>query len=589
MADPHSFSDPTRVQVTHLGLDLELDFEAQRVEGAVTLSLARHDPEAPLILDVQGLEVAGVSGADGEARTFRLGDEVPRFGQPLEIELAGGDESVTVRYRTGQGASALQWLAPEQTHGGEHPFLFTQGQAVLTRSWIPVQDTPGVRVTYAARVTAPEGLTPVMSAVSGGRDAGGAYLFELDNPIPSYLIALGCGDLASVDISGRCAVWAEPGLVESAAWELADTEQMIQRAEELFGDYRWGRYDILILPPSFPYGGMENPLLTFLTPTVIAGDRSLVSIIAHELAHSWSGNLVTNATWSDFWLNEGTTVYFERRIMEELYGVERVAMEASLDMDALDKLIARQQPWENVLCIDLEGKHPDDGFSSVPYNMGAAFFTRLEEIYGRERFDEFLGSWFDEHAFQSVTTADFEAFLRATLLSEDRELAAQIDLQQWIHAPGLPDDTPSWQSNGLTVVDEALAQLRGGASPASIETEEWVTQQWLHFLENLPERFDQPEELAALDAEFGLTRAGNAEIACAWFVVAAEKMYVQAHPEMEEFLGRVGRRKFLQPIYEGLMKSQDGKAYARTMYARFRSRYHSVATGTLDGVVQDGE
>ena len=419
-----------------------------------------------------------------------------------------------------------------------------------------------------------------MSAVREGRADDGAYHFALDRPIPAYLIALACGELASREISERCAIWAEPDLVEAAAYEFADTEQMIQRAEELFGAYRWGRYDVLVLPPSFPYGGMENPLLTFLTPTVIAGDRSLVSIIAHELAHSWSGNLVTNATWSDFWLNEGTTVYFERRIMERLYGRQRVSMEASLDMDSLERTIARQEPWQSVLHIDLDGRHPDDGFSSVPYNKGAAFLTRIEKLVGRERFDVFLASWFDEHAFQSVTTADFERFLRERLPSA----ASGIDLQQWIHEPGLPPDTPSFESDALQLVEAEHEALLQGSAPSELQTGTWVTQQWLHFLERLPASQRTSERLAELDRAFELTASGNSEVLCAWLGLTIEAGYGTADERLESFLGNVGRRKYLQPLYEKLL--QHDRTRARSLYGRFRERYHSVSTGTLDRILE---
>ncbi|HVS18854.1 MAG TPA: M1 family aminopeptidase/hydrolase, partial [Planctomycetota bacterium] len=434
--DEHSFSNPAEVRVTHVALDLELDFDAQVAAGSVALDLVRTDRSAPLVLDSQGLEILGVRGSDGGERRFDLGAERSGFGRPLRVRLEGDDARVTLRYRTARAAEAMQWLAPAQTAGGLRPFLFTQGQAVLTRTWIPLQDSPDVRVTYEARVRAPHGLTVVMGAEQLGQAQDGAWRFRMPQAIPPYLIALACGELEFRALSQRCGVWAEKPVVARAADEFADVEAMVVAAERLFGPYRWGRYDVLILPPSFPYGGMENPRLTFATPTILAGDRSLVALIAHELAHSWSGNLVTNATWRDFWLNEGFTVYIENRIMEEVYGIERARMEQVLARAELVEEMAGMQPRDTVLHIDLAGRHPDDGFSGVPYEKGALFLRRLEQLFGRPAFDAFLRDYFDAHAFGSITTDDFRAWLDERLLRPAPELAAQLDLDRWLNAPG---------------------------------------------------------------------------------------------------------------------------------------------------------
>ena len=426
--DLHSHAQPERVSVTHLRLDLTLDFEAKSARGKVGLDLDRHERSAPLVLDAQALTIEGVRGSDGSKRSYVLSPEDPILGSALTITLAPGDQSVEVSYSTTAATQALQWLAPEQTHDHLAPFLLTQGQSILTRSWIPLQDSPGVRVTYEAKIRAPKGLTAVMSAEQQGLLSDGAFHFRMQQAIPAYLIALACGKIEFLPISERCGVYAEPSLVQSVREEFSDMERMVASAEALFGPYRWGRYDLIVLPPSFPFGGMENPRLTFATPTVLAGDKSLVSLVAHELAHSWSGNLVTNATWRDFWLNEGFTVYFETRIMESVYGLERAQMERQLAIAELERGMKDLEPWQQVLHIELAGKHPDDGFSDVPYTKGALFLSRLEELYGRPKFDRFLRAWFDEHAFQSVTTEVFVDYLKRKLLSSDAKAAAKIDL-----------------------------------------------------------------------------------------------------------------------------------------------------------------
>ncbi len=585
--DEHSHAEPKRARVVHVDLDLNLDFAAKRIAGYAELRIERPDPEAPLILDVKGLEIELITGSDGGIRPFQLGEEHDNLGGSLTIRLKPDDELVRIHYSTVPTSEALQWLSPEQTAGGKAPFLFSQGQSVLTRSWIPLQDSPGVRVTYTARVQAPDGLVPVMSADSSERLEDGSSMFRMTSPIPPYLIAIACGDLEFEAISERCGVWADPSIVASAAKELEDTESMIANAEKLFGPYRWGRYDLLILPPAFPFGGMENPCMTFATPTILAGDKSLVSLVAHELAHSWSGNLVTNATWSDFWLNEGSTVYFEARIMEEVFGAERAIMENQLSFNGLKRELEGTSERDSILHIDLKGRHPDDGFSGIPYNKGALFLRRLEEVFGRADFDRFLRAWFDGHAFQSVTTAEFVSFLGTELLAPKPELAAQVDVEKWIYGSGLPDTAPVVPSSALAQVDAELKTYSSGKSAAGeLNTDGWVTGQWLHFLEGLPAELSM-EAMSDLDATFGFTGNGNSEILCVWFRLSVKHGYAAADEKLEAFLARVGRAKFLIPLYTALVKVSPERA--RELYARMRPRYHAVAHANLDRIVGASE
>lgn len=581
--DIHSHAEPNRVRVTHVRLDLTVDFEQQVAVGLAELDLARIDPAAPLVLDALALRIEEVKGTDGTGRDYKLGTPDESLGSALTIQLKPKDTSVTVFYRTTRGCEAMQWLAPEQTADGTDPFLFTQGQSILTRSWIPLQDSPGVRVTYEARIHAPAGLTAVMSAKQHGFKDG-AWRFSMKHPIPSYLIALAVGKIEFRQLSNRTGVWAEPSVVDACAAELEDTESMVQSAEKLFGPYRWGRYDMLVLPPAFPFGGMENPRLTFLTPTMFAGDKSLVGLIAHELAHSWSGNLVTNATWRDFWLNEGTTTYIEQRIMEEVYGSDRSDMESLLGYDGLLREIAEMAPRDTVLHIDLEGRHPDEGFSGVPYEKGALFLRRMEFDYGRARFDEFLTTYFDEHAFMSITTAEFEAYLREKLLTPEPQPSIRADIEEWFTQPGLPADAPRPSSTELARVDDALRDLWLAQVPANLDTNGWVTQQWLHFLEGLPAQLSQ-QQMADLEEAFAFTGSGNNEILAVWLRLSIANAYAPTDARLEQFLMTVGRRKFLQPLYQELAKSEQGKQRAREIYANARPRYHSVSTGTIDEIL----
>jgi leukotriene-A4 hydrolase len=552
--DQHSYSRPDRARVRHLELDLDVRFDRRILEGTAALTFDLLEG-SELIVDTRDLEIRSVENA----LDYELGSPDPVLGAPLHIRPRPGADKVCVHYATSPGASGLQWLEPPQTAGKRHPFLYTQSQAIHARSWIPIQDTPGVRITFDAAIRVPEPLRAVMGAEgSNGR-------FHMPNAIPSYLIALAAGDLAFRAMGSRCGVWSEPVQLDAAAHEFADTESMMAAVEQMYGPYRWGRYDLLVLPPSFPFGGMENPCLTFTTPTVLAGDRSLVSLVEHELAHSWSGNLVTNATWSDFWLNEGFTVYVERRVLEALYGPARAQMEAVLGRRELDREMAGLPEQDTVLHLDLTGRDPDDGCTLVPYEKGALLLRTLEQEVGRSRFDAFLRGYFDHFAFQSITTADFLEYLH-------RELPTDLPLDDWIFKPGVPAGAAEPHSDAFLEVEAAWP------APGT----RWSTQEWLHFLRSQPTTPD----MNRLDREYQFTAARNSEILHQWLLMAVENGYSAAYPKVEEFLASVGRRKFLKPIYSELMKTEEGRERARKVYTKARAGYHPIAQSTLDSIVK---
>ena len=589
--DAHSFGNPREVRVKHVNLDLAVDFERKELRGTAAIRFERQPgspPEAPLVLDSKGLTIEEVWTRSGRGERVPIAGIVeskvdPVRGGSLTIPLSDGSDEVTIRYRTSPSAGALQWLEPSRTAGGRHPFLFTQSEAIQARTWVPLQDSPGVRITYSAKIRVPAGLTAVMAADRKPQGADPTvFEFEMSQPIPSYLTALAVGDLAFRPLGPRTGVWAEPSVVEKAAFEFADTEAMIAATEKRFGPYRWGRYDLLVLPPSFPFGGMENPKLTFATPTILAGDRSLVALVAHELAHSWSGNLVTNATWRDFWLNEGFTVYLERRIVEDVYGVERAKIEAVLGLQELRDDLARLPARDQVLHIDLDGRDPDEGMTQVAYEKGALFLTELERAFGRPRFDAFLLGYFNRHAFQSITTGDFLDDLKSKLFPLDPEAAAKIDLAAWVESPGLKAPFVEPTSERLVLVEKAAADwISGKSSAAQLSTQEWSTQEWLRFLRALPEKIPS-DRLEKLDAAFGLTKRENAEIAAQWLLMAARNGYRTADPRLETFLTSIGRRKFLMPIYRELIKTPEGLAKARAIYAKARPFYHPIAVESVD-------
>ncbi|MBC7447711.1 MAG: M1 family metallopeptidase, partial [Hymenobacteraceae bacterium] len=494
---------------------------------------------------------------------------------------------VVVRYATNPaGADALQWLQPAQTAGRRQPLLFTQSQAILARTWVPIQDSPGIRFTYDARVEVPSHLVALMSATNPTeRRADGTYEFRMPQPIPAYLLALAVGDLAFRATGPRTGVYAEPASLEAAAREFVDLEKMVIAAEALYGPYRSERYDLLLLPPSFPFGGMENPRLTFVTPTIVTGDRSLTSLIAHELAHSWSGNLVTNATWNDFWLNEGYTVYFERRIMEALYGADYAEMLQRLGTDGLHHTLAELPADDTRLKLDLAGRDPDDGVTEIAYEKGELLLLAIEAVIGRPRMDRFIREYFDAHAFRSMDTESWLTYVRATLGPEFPDLEARVPLEAWIYQPGLPASAPTVSSARFTAVEQQLAAWLAGTTKApELTTADWSPLEWIHFVRNLPQIITIPQ-LADLDAAFHLTDSGNAEILAQWFQHTIKAGYAPAASALAKFLTTVGRRKFLVPLYKGLIQTDAGRAEAKRIYAVARPNYHAVATSTFDELV----
>ncbi len=600
----------------HMGLSWTVDFEQRRLTGSAILWVERHDPAATLRLDSRDLHIERVeTGAWGQdhapqvlaehrgdwaATTWAQGVTDPIMGEPLEVALPPGADLVRIHYKTVPEATGLQWLSPEQTADRTDPFLYSQSQAIHARSWIPCQDSPGVRVTYDAIVRIPmdaesEDRVALMSARALARAdlPGGEHRFTMTQPVPAYLIALAVGRLEFEAMGDRTGVWAEPSVRARAVAEFSDTERMMAVAETLYGPYRWERYDVLVLPPAFPFGGMENPRLTFVTPTILAGDRSLVSLVAHELAHSWSGNLVTNATWEDLWLNEGFTVYIERRIVEALFGEGRAQMEAVLGrQDLAEEIAALTEPGDSRLHIELSGRDPDEGMSDVAYEKGALFLRELELSYGREVFDPFLRRWFDEHAFGSVDSSTFERFLADELVAvaSPRASGRVARPAAWIHEPGVPEGAPVPRSDAFVPVDAVLDELGQlsaddpiGLSPE--RTREWTPHHWLHLLRGLPTTLP-PSALAELDRAFGLTASTNYEILAQWLEVGVLRGYGAVDERLEAFLTTVGRRKFLLPLYRSLLTA-GRRADAVRIYGRARAGYHPITQHSLDLLLEE--
>jgi aminopeptidase N len=579
--DPHSYNDDTQVETESLSLAARVDFDAKVLHAEATL-VFRQAGGGALDLDTRGLAIESVADQDGRALEYVLHPVEPILGSRLAITLPAATREVRIRYQTSPDASALQWLEPAQTAGGRSPFLFSQCQAIHARSVVPLQDTPRLRIRYRAELTVPRSLVGVMAAAHRGRAEVGDHAverFEMPQPIPPYLLAFAVGELASRDLSNRSRVWAEPEMLERAAYEFAGVEDMIAAAEALFGPYDWERFDILTMPPSFPYGGMENPRLTFLTPTLIAGDRSLVAVLAHELAHSWTGNLVTNANAEHFWLNEGFTVYAERRILEALHGPDVAALDAALGRRELDEALERfaKRPELTRLRTQLTGIDPDDAFSQVPYEKGYFFLRALEDAAGRDAFSAWLRSYIDAFRFQAITTDDF-------LVHIERELPgvlAKVDAPRWIDGEGVPETAPRPRSARL----DAITALTGALPDAAL-VKQWSPTEWQLYLESVP-RPASEELCRTLDERFALTRSTNHEVLVAWLLLALASGFHGVLPRVEEVLGTVGRMKYLRPLYLALARDERTRPRARELFQQLRPTYHPIARQVVESVLRD--
>ncbi|WP_420142137.1 M1 family metallopeptidase [Sphingomonas sp.] len=583
--DALTYARPEIARVTHVALDLTADFASKQMRGTATLDILAAPGAKEVVLDDKGLVIDTITDARGNRLNWSVGKADTYKGAPLTVRI-GTARRIVIGYRSQPSASALGWLPPELTAGKRKPYLFSQGQAIENRSWIPTQDSPGIRQTWEARIAVPADLTAVMSGerLTPKGEPGPAgmkrYRFRMTHPVPPYLIASAIGDIAFRPLGPRTGVYAEPVTLAAAAKELDDTEKMVTAAESLYGPYRWGRYDLLVLPPSFPYGGMENPTLTFLTPTMFTGDKANVDVVAHELAHSWSGNLVTNATWSDTWLNEGFTTYFENRIDEIVYGTERAATLADLSWDDLQRDLKEAKP----AATRLHGE-PEELYGQLAYDKGSTFLRTIERTVGRARWDAYLRSYFDRHAFQPQTTAGFLADLRANLIRGDRDLEAKLKLDDWAYKPGLPDSAVHVRSATLAKVDESIRAVEAGAPIASLPTAGWGTQEWQRFLNGLPRTLPQAR-LAELDRTLGLSASPNAYVRSAWLVLAIGNRYPPAVASAEEYLPRIGRMLLIRPVYRALAEQGDwGMPIARRIYARARPVYHPVTAASVDKIL----
>ncbi|MDP5199335.1 hydrolase/aminopeptidase [Flavobacterium sp. DG2-3] len=588
VVDEHSYSKPELAVVKHLDLDIKVDFDTQTISGKASWTIDNKSKGNEIIFDENTLEITKVTLGDEEKETkFELGAATEFHGKPLHITIEPNTTKVNIYYNTTKDAVALQWLKPEQTEDKKKPFLFSQGESVWSRTWIPCQDSPGIRFTYNAKVTVPKDLLAVMSAVNPQKkNDTGVYTFKQDKAIPSYLMAIAVGDIKFQAIDKRTGVYAEPSMLKKSAYEFAELGKMVDAAEKLYGPYRWGRYDVLVLPPSFPYGGMENPNLTFLTPGVIAGDRSLTSLLAHELGHSWSGNLVTNATWDDIWLNEGFTTYVEHRIGEAIFGKKEFEMQNVITNKELTDNVAEygETNPDTRLKVSLTNRNPDDGISQIPYVKGYAFLRVIENAVGREKFDPFIKNYFDSHAFKSITTEDFVKYLNENLIKGDKTLADKIKLEDWIYKPGIPSNILPVSSADFDAID-AIQKSWRETGVAGLSKKITTTAEKQHFIDHLPADITA-KEMEAIDKEFNFTQGGNFIIKRQWFVQALIHQYKPPYPAIEQFLIGISRTGSVMMLYKEMVKTPEGKVWAKQVFEKAKSGYHATTIQAVEGVLK---
>ncbi|MEN2414024.1 hydrolase/aminopeptidase [Flavobacterium mesophilum] len=588
VVDEHSYSKPELAVAKHLDLDIKVDFDTQTISGKASWAIDNISKGNEIIFDENTLNIIKVTLGDDEKETkFELGKDTEFHGKPLHVTIEPNTTKVNIYYNTTKDAVALQWLKPEQTADKKKPFLFSQGESIWSRTWIPCQDSPGVRFTYNAKVTVPKDLLAVMSAVNPQKkNDTGVYTFKQDKAIPSYLMAIAVGDIEFQAIDKRTGVYAEPSMLKKSAWEFAELGNMVNAAEKLYGPYRWERYDVLVLPPSFPYGGMENPNLTFLTPGVIAGDRSLTSLLAHELGHSWSGNLVTNATWDDIWLNEGFTTYVEHRIGEAIFGKKEFEMQNVITNKELTDNVAEfgDTNPDTRLKVSLTGRNPDDGISQIPYVKGYAFLRVIENAVGRDKFDPFIKNYFDSHAFQSITTEDFVKYLNENLIKDDKALADKIQLENWIYKPGIPSNILPVSSPDFDAID-AIQKSWRETGVAGLSKKITTTAEKQHFIDHLPADITVAE-MDAIDKEFNFTKGGNFIIKRQWFVQALRHQYKPAYPAIEQFLIGISRTGSVMMLYKEMVKTPEGKVWAKQVFEKAKSGYHATTIQAVEGILK---
>ncbi len=586
--DIFSSSEPKRITTHHIDLDLMVDFATKTLQGKATLQLENLSGTRQLVLDTRGLEISLVT-ADGVSTPWQLG-ETTADGRPLVIDITSATRAVTVQYSTRPEADGLFWMQPAQTTGRVSPYLYSQNEPDSARSWIPLQDTPSVRITYNAVVRVPAGMMALMSAENPtSLRADGVYSFRMDQPIPSYLIALAVGRLQFRALDERTGIYAEPELLNTAVNELHYIPDMVDAAEKLLTPYPWKRYDVLLMPPTYIVGGMEHPRLNFLNPAVVTGNLPAQvvpsSLVAHELAHSWAGDLVTLSTWSDVWLNEGITSYLTLRILEEVDGRGRAEHGYFADRSTYESIVASNPtPHTTMLHRPFRtGERPGSAFSSTAYIKGDLFIKTLEDIAGRIELDRFLKLWFEALAFRWADDRMFIRLFEASVLARQPQLRDTVRLEQWIYESGLPANvTAPLTSTLYQSAAAAASSFRGGRNASEFAKVGWRVLDLDLFLRIAI--VDVERRMTEVDAAFALSTWTTPPLI--WMQASARTGYLPARAAIERVLSRGGPNSWVTSLYENLYYTPASREFARQMYEKYRDRYDPSVQSYVDRLMR---
>jgi leukotriene-A4 hydrolase len=583
--DPHSYADLEQGQIVNITLRMSVNFPDQVLHVTATYTL-KASLNGSFYMDMRDLDLHRIH-RDGEVLLWEIDATDPILGERLHLKELKGVKEFTVEFSTSPNASALQWASPAQTKSGKHPFLYSQCFSIHARSLFPCQDTPMVRFTYDAQVEVPKGLTAVMAGSFEGiehEDEISVYRFHMPQPIPSYLFAFAVGNIAFKGVSERCGIYAEPEMLEAAAWEFEENEKRLHQIEELFGPYIWERYDVLVMPPSFPYGAMENPRLTFFSPVYIVGDRSGTWVVTHEMAHAWTGNLVTNATWEDFWLNEGWTTYAESRSTEVLEGRDYSQLLAVLGRNAMLDEMERLGEDSERTCLKFpqKGIDPDAVVTNIPYEKGYAFLVQLERVVGRKSFDEFIQKYLNTYAFQSLTTEEFVDFLKEHL----PQAVGEVDIDEWLYQPGFPESTHVLKSKLYDEVEVLITAYENGELPKKEQVSGWIFHQIFIFIQMLPEAIPV-EDCQYLENLFSFKGSPRYAYFYDFYSLCIRSGYREVMPEVEYFLETIGVSSRVVKVYRALAETAWSKGLARKIFNRYQERYHPIARANIERALSE--
>ena len=591
----NTFSNYDIIFQTNINVHFIVDFDNKKVDGEVTISFKALEDGEVIILDTKSLIIKSIKDNTGNELDFKLDNyyRLESHGVPLKIykEYSKDDTfDITIEYSTTKDCMAIDWLEPEQTSGGKYPFMYSQCQSILCREMLPIQDTPAVKMPVQISITVPEELIGLAAGlfveeINNGNNK--TFIYALDIPIPSYLIAIAAGDIGSQNVSERCTIYAEKTVVEKAAWEFSDTEKFLKIAENYIGEYVWEQYNILVLPPSFPFGGMENPTLTFLTPSLIAGDKSLVSVVAHEISHSWTGNLVTNENWPDFWLNEGFTMFIERKILSSHKDKDMAKLDAMVGLSNLkaDIIAFGESKSFSSLEPNLLGRNPDDAFNKVPYEKGFNLLYYLEnKVNNDDIFQKFMRSYIDKFKKGVVKYMDFRTFFETFIKNNVKDwekILNDIDWDTWVFAPGFPPVENDFSNKYADEVDQAVKDFYENKLGDDFvkKFKDWFTLLKQNFLNKIKESDIELSEtqLEFLNEKLELIQGKyNVEVSCSYYltVLYHGTLSTKFEESLVDFLGKHGRINYIRPLFSALARRN--KELAIKTLDKYRNFYHSI-------------